>query len=111
MKVRGDRSSTAVYRTPNGLLSYPRARTNGRITSIAWSSARPTGPSRKISSPAKSPVSEDQANRFAGALLMPESELLAALPSAPTVRDFIGLKASWGMSVAALVYRFRNGLR
>lgn len=53
----------------------------------------------------KRELTEDQANRFAGALLFPEADLEETLPPAPMLRDFIGLKSSWGVSVAAQVYR------
>ena len=53
-----------------------------------------------------STVSEGEANRFASALMFPTAEFLAAMPdSPPMLKDFIGLKKSWGVSVAALVYR------
>lgn len=57
----------------------------------------------------KSDITEDEANRFAGAVLIPEAELEAALDSrmAP-LRDFVHLKQRWGVSVAALVYRSRE---
>jgi Zn-dependent peptidase ImmA (M78 family)/predicted transcriptional regulator len=48
---------------------------------------------------------EPEANRFAGALLMPQAEFEAILPSRPQLRDFVSLKSSWGIAVSALVYR------
>lgn len=48
---------------------------------------------------------EPEANRFAGALLFPKSEVDVAMPAHPQLRDFIALKSAWGISVAALVYR------
>lgn len=54
---------------------------------------------------AKSKVFEQEANRFASALLMPDDEFNAAMPQRPVLRDFIALKQDWGLSVAALVYR------
>ena len=48
---------------------------------------------------------EAEANRFAGALLFPRADFDEALPDRPQLRDFIGLKRAWGVSVAALVYR------
>jgi len=48
---------------------------------------------------------EREANRFAGALLFPRAEFDAAMPDRPQLRDFVNLKRSWGVSVAALVYR------
>ncbi|MDP2622496.1 MAG: ImmA/IrrE family metallo-endopeptidase [Actinomycetota bacterium] len=54
----------------------------------------------------RSENAENEANRFAGALLVPRDDLdLALSGTSPTLKDFIGLKASTGMSVAALVYR------
>lgn len=53
----------------------------------------------------KTEIAEDQANRFAGALLFPEPDIDAAFPDNPTLRDFVTLKKNWGVSVAALVYR------
>ena len=50
-------------------------------------------------------TAEAEANRFAGALLFPQSEFDAAMAERPQLRDFIGLKSSWGVSIAALVYR------
>jgi Zn-dependent peptidase ImmA (M78 family) len=53
----------------------------------------------------KSETSEREANRFAGALLFPQQAFDAAMSGRPVLRDFISLKSSWGVSVAALVYR------
>jgi len=53
----------------------------------------------------KNEVTEHQANRFASSLLVPPRDLEAALPSTPTLRDFLDLKDVWGMSAAALVYK------
>lgn len=53
----------------------------------------------------KTDSAEGEANRFAGALLIPLEEFDAAMPDRPQLRDFIGMKAAWGVSVAALVYR------
>ncbi len=53
---------------------------------------------------------EDEANRFAGALLIPRDTLEYALreTAVPTLSDFLHLKSSLGMSVAALIYRARD---
>lgn len=53
---------------------------------------------------------EDEANRFAGALLVPRSTLEYALREArlPTLSDFLQLKSTLGVSVAALIYRARD---
>lgn len=48
---------------------------------------------------------ESEANRFASALLFPQAEFDAQMPDRPQLRDFVSLKSSWGVSVAALVYR------
>jgi Zn-dependent peptidase ImmA (M78 family) len=53
----------------------------------------------------KTDNTEHEANRFAAALLFPRDDFDAAMPVRPTLRDFVGLKKSWGVSVAALVYR------
>jgi Zn-dependent peptidase ImmA (M78 family) len=53
----------------------------------------------------KNEVTEHQANRFASSLLIPPSDLEAALPPNPTLRDFLDLKDVWGVSVAALIYK------
>ncbi len=53
----------------------------------------------------KSSITEDQANRFAGALLMPETDMECLMPKTPTLRHFISLKTDWGLSVGASVYR------
>lgn len=50
-------------------------------------------------------TTELEANRFAGALLIPQSEFDAAMPERPQLRDFIALKSAWGIAVSALVYR------
>lgn len=54
----------------------------------------------------KSGTSESEANRFASYVLVPPDDFRAAMPErGPQLRDFINLKKSWGVSVAALVYR------
>ena len=53
----------------------------------------------------KTRTSEGEAYRFASALLMHDDEFAAAMPERPVLSDFISLKSSWGISVAALVYR------
>lgn len=50
-------------------------------------------------------ATESEANRFAGALLIPQAEFDAAMPDRPQLRDFIALKSTWGVAVSALVYR------
>ena len=53
----------------------------------------------------KGATSENEANRFASALLMHDDDFSAAMPHRPVLRDFIAMKNTWGISVAALVYR------
>ena len=53
----------------------------------------------------KTANSEEEAYRFAWALLMHDDEFANAMPEDPVLSDFIALKNSWGVSVAALVYR------
>lgn len=48
---------------------------------------------------------EDAANRCAGAVLIPEQDITSALPDTPMLSDFAAVKNSWGISIAALVYR------
>lgn len=48
---------------------------------------------------------ELEANRFAGALMFPQDDFDAAMSQRPTMRDFVALKATWGVSIAALIYR------
>jgi len=50
-------------------------------------------------------TTEDEANRFAGAFLIPRHDFDHAVADSPTLRDFIGLKSNTGVSVAALIYR------
>jgi len=50
-------------------------------------------------------IAEGQANQFAGALLFPRTEFDAAMPERAQLRDFVALKSSWGVSIAALIYR------
>ena len=48
---------------------------------------------------------ESEANLFAGALLIPPDDFDAAMPDRPKLSDFIALKQTWGVSVAAIIYR------
>lgn len=50
---------------------------------------------------------EAEANAFASAFLMPRGDVLASKVY-PTLGKLIELKARWGVSVAALVYRYRE---
>ncbi len=51
------------------------------------------------------PMIEDEANRFSTVLLMSDEEFDEALPDRPTLKDFLAIKANWGLSVASLIYR------
>lgn len=51
---------------------------------------------------------EDQANKFASALLMPKSDVLSAFPHVHDLRQLIVGKARWRVSVAALNYRIHK---
>ncbi len=49
---------------------------------------------------------EKEANRFAGALLVPRARMEEAWAHAPlTLRDLRGMKAHWGVSIQALIMR------
>lgn len=48
---------------------------------------------------------EREANRFAGALLMPSHEALRAIAPAATLTSLARTKAGWGISIAALIRR------
>ena len=50
-------------------------------------------------------TSENEAYRFASALLIHDDDFEAAMPTRSVLRDFVHLKSTWGISVAALVYR------
>lgn len=53
----------------------------------------------------KTANTENEANRFAGSLLVPEDDFEAAMSIRPDLRHFVALKSAWGLSVAAFVYR------
>ena len=53
----------------------------------------------------KTDHTEGEANRFAGAMLIPQAEMDAAMVDRPSLRHFVAMKSAWGVSVAALVYR------
>ncbi len=50
-------------------------------------------------------TTEDQANAFASALLMPASSVWATVRHAPNVAQLVDLKKRWTVSVVALLYR------
>jgi Zn-dependent peptidase ImmA (M78 family)/DNA-binding XRE family transcriptional regulator len=51
---------------------------------------------------------EDQANRFASALLMPRADVLAVLPRVRYLEQIVQAKKRWKVSVAALNYRLHK---
>ena len=53
-------------------------------------------------------IVEDQAHRFAAEFLMPEADIAGELPAGPDWDRLAELKASWGVSMAALLYRART---
>jgi Zn-dependent peptidase ImmA (M78 family)/DNA-binding XRE family transcriptional regulator len=50
-------------------------------------------------------IAEEQANRFASALLMPEADVRGALTRVQSLRQLITAKKRWRVSLAALNYR------
>lgn len=52
-----------------------------------------------------SETSESEANLFASTLLFPAEEFDDLVPGRLQLRDFVSLKSSWGVSVAAMIYR------
>jgi Zn-dependent peptidase ImmA (M78 family)/DNA-binding XRE family transcriptional regulator len=48
---------------------------------------------------------ENEANRFASALLMPRASMLSTVPIAPQLSQLVEIKHSWRVSLSALVYR------
>jgi len=55
-----------------------------------------------------SKVIEDQAHRFAAEFLMPEADIADQLPRTADWARLADLKARWGVSMAALLYRART---
>ncbi|TDB81211.1 ImmA/IrrE family metallo-endopeptidase [Actinomadura sp. KC216] len=53
-------------------------------------------------------IVEDQAHRFAAEFLMPEDDIGGELPASPDWDRLAELKAMWGVSIAALLYRART---
>jgi Zn-dependent peptidase ImmA (M78 family)/transcriptional regulator with XRE-family HTH domain len=53
-------------------------------------------------------IVEDQAHRFAAEFLMPEEEIAEQLPAMAQWDHLATLKAQWGVSMAALLYRART---
>jgi len=57
----------------------------------------------------KSDTGESEANHLARTVLIPDEELRELFDRcSPTLRDFVGLKRRWGISVAALIYGARE---
>lgn len=54
------------------------------------------------------PEAERQANEFAAAFLMPAKDIRRSLPERAEWRQFMELKATWGVSIAALLRRART---
>lgn len=54
------------------------------------------------------PEMERQANAFASAFLMPKESVAANQPPAYTIKYLMKLKHYWGVSLAALAYRFNS---
>lgn len=50
---------------------------------------------------------EQDANSFASAFLMPQSSIIAQVPSLPTIQNLIKLKHNWLVSLSAIVYRLK----
>jgi Zn-dependent peptidase ImmA (M78 family)/transcriptional regulator with XRE-family HTH domain len=55
-----------------------------------------------------SKIIEDQAHRFAAEFLMPEAAITGQLPSTADWARLAELKSTWGVSIAALLYRART---
>ena len=51
---------------------------------------------------------EHEANRFASAFLMPKGSVLGVGRVGPSLGNFIALKRTWNVSLAALLYRMRS---
>lgn len=52
-----------------------------------------------------SPTVHDEANRFAGAFLLPADALRQEIPKAITLETFLSIKLRWGISVQAAIFR------
>lgn len=48
---------------------------------------------------------EEQANKFAACLMLPEEAFSVELPPYPTLENFLSLKTRWGMSAQAMIHR------
>ncbi len=56
----------------------------------------------------KGRAAEHEANQFASAFLLPEADILAALPRVHTLNQVIEAKKRWSVSVMALLHRLRH---
>lgn len=55
--------------------------------------------------PATKKITEDEAHRFAGAFLITEKDARSVMSPNMELRDFVDIKAGWGVSIAALITR------
>lgn len=53
-------------------------------------------------------ATEDQANQFAAAFLMPDSGIAGQLPEKADWSELVALKREWGVSIAALLFRSKT---
>lgn len=56
----------------------------------------------------RSKTTEQEANSFASAFLMPEATFISQAPRIPTFNNLVRLKQHWSVSLAAVVYRLRT---
>lgn len=69
---------------------------------------RAVGFSSECSSAKSQRKLEEEANRFASALLMPATSVALHAPRSPTMKGLIKAKKHWGVSVMALIYRMHQ---
>ncbi len=62
----------------------------------------------KHGAPRQSREVENEANAFAGAFLMPTTDVLSRLPNVKYLDQVVTAKKRWGVSVAALAYRLHR---
>lgn len=58
--------------------------------------------------PLSGPEAEREANRFAGAFLMPRADVVARMPAAPQVDQVLKAKGIWRVSAMALAHRLHD---
>lgn len=51
---------------------------------------------------------EEQANKFAACLMLPEESFAIELPPCPTLENFVSMKSRWGMSAQAMIHRAKS---